>query len=140
MPESAARRFHLGDLLSVTTGYLVSPRLVPALYDVLNHMTGDNLFTHQLPRAVGECAPEILRQHPDLAEVRFPEGLAGKAAVLAWLADQVALYGETRSITPLASEDHMHIDPLTEMEMLKPGRVIPIIVAARQHTGGTDRG
>lgn len=45
------KRFHLGDVLSITTGHLLSPRHMEGVYEILNHMTGDQLFTHQLPRA-----------------------------------------------------------------------------------------
>lgn len=44
------RNFHLGDILSVTTGCLLSPRRMEGVYDILNFMTADNLFTHQLGR------------------------------------------------------------------------------------------
>lgn len=107
--------FHIGDILSVTDGHLVSPRHVDGVYDILNWMTGDNLFTHQLPRAARECEGDLRAQHPDLAEVVFPEGLTGEGPVTAWLAEQVAIYGETRPVRPIPSANHEHIDPLAEM-------------------------
>ncbi len=63
------KKFHLGDVLSITTQRLVSPRHMVGVYDILNFMTGDNLFTHQLPRAANECKPYLLEQFPKLAEV-----------------------------------------------------------------------
>lgn len=122
------RTFDLGDVLTVTTGRLVSRRGVEAIYDVLNHMTGDNLMTHQLPRACGECAPEILRQHPDLADVDLPEHFYGKADVFAWLDRQVARFGPTRDVTPLPAEDHARIDPLAELAMMRPDMPVIAIV------------
>jgi hypothetical protein len=104
--------FHLGDILSVTTGRLVSPRHIGGVYDILNWMTGDNLFTHQLPRACDECQGPLLAQYPDLAVIEPPETFGdgskdgAKDAVGRWLAEQVAIYGETREVTPLAAEDH----------------------------------
>lgn len=53
------REFHIGDILSITTERLVSPRLIEGVYDILNYMTGDNLMTHQLPRASRHCAPYL---------------------------------------------------------------------------------
>ena len=69
MPST--KTFHLGDILSVTTSRLVSPRHIDGVYDILNWMTGDNLFTHQLPRASRECEGPLLAQHPDLASRGF---------------------------------------------------------------------
>jgi hypothetical protein len=117
---TANRDFHLGDILTITTGRLVSPRHMDGVYDILNFMTGDNLFTHQLPRAADECQGLLLAQHPDLKAVEVPEEFSGKEHVEAWLAEQVALFGETRPVTPLHEDDHTRIDPFTEMRMIKP--------------------
>lgn len=130
---TATRTFHLGDILTVTTGRLVSPRHMDGIYDILGWMTGESLFTHQLPRAAGECQGPLLAQHPDLAAVEVPEsfgdGPEAEAAVACWLAAQVAVYGETREVAPLAPGDHTHIDPLTEMRIVAPhAEVIPIVI------------
>ena len=118
------RTFHLGDVLSITTGALVSPRHIEGVYDILNWMTGDNLFTHQLPRAADECLGPLLAQHPDLAAVVAPDSFGSRdeaeANVAAWLAVQVIVYGETREVAPLAAEDHTRIDPIAEMRKMAP--------------------
>jgi len=36
------------------------------MYDILNFMTQDELWTHQLPRACRAVRPVILGRHPDL--------------------------------------------------------------------------
>lgn len=123
MPET--RDFHLGDILSVTTGLLVSPRHVDGVGDILTWMTGDSLFIHQLPRAGEECKGPLLAQHPDLAEVQVPDVFTGKEHVLAWLAEQVERYGETRPVAPLAEADHTRINPLDELRMIRPD--MPVI-------------
>jgi len=53
------RKFHISDILTVTTGKMVSVHNVEGLYDILNYMTEDNLYTHQLPRAMEECEPYL---------------------------------------------------------------------------------
>ena len=122
------RAFHLGDVLTITTGRLVSPRHMDGVYDILNFMTGDNLFTHQLPRAMDECQGPLLAQHPDLAAINVPE-LDGEAEVIAWLAVQVDRFGETRQVAPLAAEEHTHIDPLTEIRKMAPhAKIITVAV------------
>ena len=128
----STKTFHLGDILSITTGRLVSPRHIGGVYDILGWMTGESLFTHQIPRASRECEGPLLAQHPDLAEVTVPaefgngsEGSA-KEAVESWLAEQVAVYGETREVAPLHEDDHTRIDPLAELAMMAPH--VPVIV------------
>lgn len=125
---TAAREFDLGDILSITTGALVSRRHIEGVYDILGYMTGESLFTHQLPRASRECEPALLAQHPQLADVRVPdwpsEGV--KEAVYAWLDEQEDRFGKTLPVTPLATEDHTRIDPISELKMMRPD--MPIIV------------
>jgi hypothetical protein len=60
--------FHISDVLSITTGRLVSSRHMEGIYKILNHMTGDNLFTHQLPRASRECEPVLVAAYPQLSK------------------------------------------------------------------------
>jgi len=118
MPET--REFHIGDILTVTTGRLVSPRHMDGVYDILNWMTGDNLFTHQLPRACRECEQPLRDQFPDLAAVVPPDDFGSEDAVHVWLAEQVALFGETREVARLHADDHTRIDPFTEFAIVAP--------------------
>lgn len=133
------RQFHIGDILSITTGALVAQRHREAVYDILNYMTGDNLFTHQLPRACRECAPHLLRQHPQLAECEASVGAARVAAgpppagggkpewVDLWLAEQVVKFGETLLVHPIPRDDHERKDPIEEaVEMVGKDRVVVI--------------
>ncbi len=114
-----ARTFGLGDILTAATGCLVSPRGVDALHDVLGHMTGDTLWTHQLPRVIAEVAPHIYAQHPDLAGVVVPE-FVDEEHVWRWLAEQVDRYGAERALTPMPVDEHTRIDPVAELKMMRP--------------------
>lgn len=119
------RSFHIGDVLSVTGDKLVSPRLIGGVYDILNFMTGDSLFTHQLPRACRECRPALLKQHPQLASVD-DSGVTGETWK-AWLDEQIARFGETLPVEPLAEHEHEFIDPVSELaEMVHPGKIIVV--------------
>lgn len=71
--DMASRTFPLDEVITIATGRLVAKRHIDAVYDVLNFMTGDNLFTHQLPRAREECNPYLLTQHPSLRELDLSE-------------------------------------------------------------------
>ena len=108
------REFHISDILSITTGRLVSTRHVEGVYEILNYMTGDNLFTHQLPRASRVCAPHLLRQHPQLKDV-YGGGVT-KDNWKEWLKEMTARFGETLSVEPLRHFEH--IDPLKELTMI----------------------
>jgi hypothetical protein len=121
--KEQTRNFDISDVLSITTGKLVSTRHVDGVYDILNHMTGDNLFTHALPRASRACAPVLLDQHPQLKEVDAAD--VNTENWQPWLAAQRARYGDSFDVTPLAEWRHKH--PITEaIEMMGPDRVIQV--------------
>ena len=119
------RDFHIGDTLSVTTGILLSPRGMSGLYDLLGYMTGDEPFTHQLPRFADECAPALRAQFPDLAAVVAPKGdMEDPEAWMTWLDAQVAAHGETRPVVPLADGAHQRREPLGELASMMARSVI----------------
>lgn len=122
---SGERDFHIGDILSVTTGKLVSPRLIEGVYDILNFMTGESLFTHQLPRVSREAAPVILRRHPQLADIDTSGVNSGTWR--AWLGEQIARFGEMLPVPKMTVDEHERIDPISELaEKVHPDRIIVV--------------
>jgi hypothetical protein len=119
------KRFHLGDVLTVTTDILLSPRLIDGVYDILNYMTGESLFTHQLPRAGKICKPYLLKQFPQLKDADVsginPENYQTRLDSL------VAQFGEWFEVEPLPKGAYTYIDPITEAEaMVGPEKVIVV--------------
>ena len=130
--DSDTKNFHLGDILTVTTGRLLSPTLMHGVYAILDWMTGDSLFTHQLPRASRECGPLLLEQHPQLKDIEVPD-FDSKEQAESWRAEQVAKYGEFLPVRKCV-EKHTHIDPIAEAaEMFGSERVIVV------EAGGAER-
>jgi len=135
MTDRSLREFSLGDVLCVSTGRLVSRRGMDAVYDVLNFLTRDNLFTHQLPRALRECQPWVIRQHPQLAAV---DASAVNAENLeTWLLEQEARFGSTLQPEPIPRDDHTVRDPLAEIaEMVGDKPIIVLGVPTEPTDGG----
>lgn len=120
-----SKQFHLGDVLSITTGILMSPRKMDGVYDILNFMTQDDLFTHQLPRACKECAPFLLEQHPQLKGIVI-EGVTAENFNQR-LEDLCAQYGETILVNTVPKHAHEVIDPESELaEKIHPSNVIKL--------------
>ena len=123
--DKDCRDFHIGDILSITTGHLVSPRHMDGIYDILNYMTGDDLFTHQLPRAMEQCKPHLLQQHPQLEEVDTTS--VSEKNWERWLGQQAVKYGQELPVKPLSLRSRVIKDPLTELEeMVGSDRIITI--------------
>ncbi len=124
--------FHIGDLLTVTTGRLVSPTHMDGLYQLVDYMTGVPHFTHQLPRAAEACKPHLLKQHPWLAQITVPDGVTGKKAVRVFLDTVAADFGEHHEVAPIPDGEYMPREPLSELaEMVGHDRVIPVVVDDR---------
>lgn len=98
------REFHIGDILSITTGRLVSPRHVEGIYDILAYMAGEDVWTHQIPRISEEAKPVLLRQHPQLESVDASG--VDKENFENWLSEQVVTFGETLPVRPMADGEH----------------------------------
>jgi hypothetical protein len=121
--DQSEREFELGDVLSVTTGRLVARRHIEAVYDILNFMTGDNLFTHALPRAAEVCRPVLFARHPWLAAVTVPDVFEAED-VMPWLERQEAEHGATVMVPTIAAceVDYVPIDPITELISMRGNR------------------
>jgi hypothetical protein len=66
------KTFHIGDVLSVTTGKLISLNHMLGVHELLEYMMGHGVFTHQLPRAGDACEPCLLQQFPWLSDLQVP--------------------------------------------------------------------
>lgn len=128
MTES--KLFHLGDILSITTGRLVSPRHMEGVYDILNYMTNDDLYTHQLPRVSRECAPYLLQQHPALADIDTSLILPGDNW-REWLGAMESKYGEYLPVSPIPEDDHDRIHPIEELVQMAGDKPV---IAIEQRT------
>lgn len=99
------RAFPLADVLTVTTGRLLSHRHVAGLYEILNFLTGDDLMTHQLGRATEACRPSIVAQHSWLADD------IDTADLFSWLAAVENAHGDV-DLLPIGG--WVHRDPIEE--------------------------
>ena len=133
-------KFHISDILTITTGRLVSTRHIDGVYSILNFMTGDNLYSHQLPRAMQECKPWLLRQIPELVPCGVPgslknlDGWMAKAptcpseGIKMWLTELKLMFPKLRNeyeVQPIPRDDHERKDPFSELvEMVGADRVV----------------
>lgn len=122
---SETKDFHITDILSMTTGKLVSSRRMTGVYELAEWMAGEPIWTHQLPRMFREAAPVLLAAHPQLAnadcEGVTPENLVDRTA--GW----VAQFGATLPVPRLTADQHERIDPLSELaEKVRPDRIVVV--------------
>lgn len=112
-------------VLSVVTGRLLGD--IGGVYEVLNFMTGESLFTHQLPRVSREAEPVILALHPELADAIAEAEQVNETNWSEWLATWTARYGQTITVPTLTIAQHERIDPISELaEKVHPDKIAVI--------------
>lgn len=125
---TAAKKFHLGDLLSITTHALVSPRHMAGVYDICDFVTGEAHMTHQLIRAAGVVGPWLIEQHPWLKDIEapafgIPAGASSEeagAVVAEWVAAVAAEHGEWHDVAPMPFGMYVGQEPIAELQEMAP--------------------
>lgn len=115
--------FDLGTILTITTGTLLTK--IENVYKILGYMTGEEIYTHQLPRVSEECAHVILRQYPQLSSVDVSD--VNTENWESFLADQIEKFGDEFEIEPVGVFEHKKIGPIEEAEQMFDGKSIIII-------------
>jgi hypothetical protein len=114
-------KFDLGTVLTITTGILLTK--IDNVYKILDYMTGDSLFTHQLPRVSRECEPILLKQFPQLKGIDVSDVNSDN-----WndfLQKQIEIFGNEFEVIPVSLFEHQHIDPIEELEsMVDPSKIV----------------
>lgn len=109
------KEFKIEVVLSAIQGVLLCK--IGEVYEVLNFLTGDNLYTHQLPRAGQVCRVKVFQQHPFLKTIDL-EGVTTQN----WkqVIDKIKeLHPHTISLTPI--DNWHHIDPVEEAAEMMGG-------------------
>lgn len=124
---SETRSFPTADVLSTVTGILVSEGGIGGVYAVLNWMTGESVYTHQIPRISREAAPSVLAAHPELAAAYEEAKSVNRDNWREWLATWTARYGEAIAVPRFNLDQHERIDPLSELaEHVHPEKIIVV--------------
>ena len=119
------KTFATVDVLSAITGRLMGD--IGGVYQVLNWMTGESVFTHQIPRISREAGPVILALHPQLGQAIEEAEHATPENYKQWLATWENRYGPEIAVPKFTADTHERIDPLSELsEKVDPDKIIAV--------------
>lgn len=140
------KSFHISALITVYSGKTVcTPERgiydypIGGVYDVCNFMSGEDNFTHQLPRVADEVRPYLREQHPWLEQYekdKMPDFRKGRdksqqaainREVDAWIDEQITKHGEWFDVIPMHPEDHASPDPIQEFHDMAPDAKLIVI-------------
>jgi hypothetical protein len=109
------KQFHIGDILSVSTGCLVSDRQLDGLYDIMDYMSGSSGITTLGLYYMSESAEASLkRQLPWLSDIKVPDfeklrdekgQIHVEAAIWLWVRAVGELHGEWHYIDRISNLD-----------------------------------
>lgn len=117
--------FSTHDVMSVVTGRLMGG--IGGVYEVLNWMTGESLFTHQLPRVGREAVPVILAMHPHLASAIEDAEQVTPENFQDWRDRWVDRFGPQIAVPTMNEDQHERIDAISELaEIVPPDRIIVV--------------
>lgn len=118
-------KFDIGTILSISHDHLLTP--IDKVYEILNFMLDENLFTHQLPRAGMFCRPFILKQYPQLIDWDLYDKQVSIDNWQSMVEKAKQLFGEELEIEKPPSGVFTHKNPIEELsEMVDKEKIIVV--------------
>lgn len=108
--EKNQRYFDLGAILNITTGRLFTN--MDDIYEILNFLTQENLYTHQLTRVADEAESYILTLYPELKGVGKDVKINNFDEAKAFVDEQKKIFGDKLPLSPMRT--YTHISPVKE--------------------------
>ena len=98
-------------IISVAAGRLCC-KDIGDVYKLIQYMTGEDIMTHQLPRACDACFPCLAKQFPWLENCR--DEINGEN-YKQWTDEKVMQHGTSLPVSPLPEGAFEHMDPIAEL-------------------------
>lgn len=107
-------KFNIGTVLSISHSRLLTE--ICNVYEILNYMLDDNLFTHQLPRAGRFCQKFVIAEHPQLEKWdSFNEQITTENWK-EYLGKAKAMFGEELEISKVPGGVWTYKEPMEEAQ------------------------
>lgn len=120
MPKNNEKNFDLGTILTVTTGRLFVE--IEKVYDILNYLSNDNIYAHQIPRVRKVAQSYILERYPQLEGVGKAVVVNNWEDVMVFLDSQKAILGDSFALSPMPREICEHINPIQKVKKKRLGK------------------
>lgn len=103
------KEFPSDAVFSTITGRLMGE--IGGVYEVLNWMTGESVYTHQLPRISREAQAVMVAKQPSLQQAIDEAKQVTPENFREWLDRWIDRYGPVIAVPKMAIDDHERIDP-----------------------------
>lgn len=122
------RRFGINTILTVWSGILLCD--MNTAHEDIERMAGFSVWTHQIPRVLGELKTELVKHLPWLEGVEVPEGMDAKA-VKSFVIESASRYGEWHEL-PVLLPEIAEREPVSEAVAMKGGAENVVVTEIRQ--------
>lgn len=123
---SETQTFKTEVVISAFTGRMLTND-IGNIYEILNFLCNDNLFTHQLPRAGRFVKPFILQQHPELKEWDGMDEHINTENWKEYVQRSHDMFGEKLELKPVPDGVWTYKNPIEEaQEMVGKDKVITV--------------
>ena len=92
------------------------------LYDILNYLSSDEIYTHQIPRVMKVAKSYVLEKYPQLDGVGKVVVINNEQDVKTFIDEQKNIYGDSFGLSPMPNEMYQHIDPIDEIIEMRSGK------------------
>lgn len=125
--QIGGKAFPIDAVMSTVTGILVCEDGIGCVYEVLNWMTGECVYTHQIPRISREAQHVLLGLHPEMQAAIDEACQVNGENWRQWLATWTERYGAEIAVPVMNIAEHERIDPMSELaEHVHPDRILTI--------------
>jgi hypothetical protein len=97
MTRTPTQEFHLGDVLSVTTGKVLAPNGFSGTNRLIEYLVGRPVLTHEIPDFADRCREALVSLHPQLSDIETPPQWQGNPVSYdeteRWVLDQADRLG-----------------------------------------------
>lgn len=120
------KQFTTRQVLTVSTGYLLCNG-IGEVYEILNHLTGCSLYTHQLPSAAERVNPELVKYLPWIIGATISgEDVKDPIKREFWLSNVEAEYGTHQMLPQVVPETDTKDSVQELIDMVGHERVVVV--------------
>ena len=127
------KEFDLGAILNITTKRLFTS--MEDVYEVLNYLTGDSIYTHQLPRVMPLAKAYVLSLYPELTGVGDTVEINSFDDAKAFIKEQKKVFGNKLPLSPMEKNDgYSYVDPIEEAIDMTSEKTNKIVLIPSKNT------
>lgn len=140
-----SEEFHLGDILSVITGRMVSP-CADGLYKLLEFISGPDFEKLNFYCLTRKCRHWLFEQHPQLKTFKMKNEISllewsllnvknkykRESIILEWIGKQVQDYGLYLEVTPIPQSKHLNFIQMLDTSSNSTKIKLPLLTKRAQ--------